>query len=950
MSPPLAVFTPRRESTLMEFLCRTIFLWAAVCSLLLDGPPAAFADDSLNSIQPSEEFVATPAQTEFFEKRIRPLLESHCMECHTEEEKNGGLSLAHRLSLLQGGDTGPAIELKEPSQSLLLRAVRYQDEALKMPPKGKLSDQEIAWLEEWVGQKAPDPRPEPSAAPATPLQGMSIEEGREFWSFRPIDPPDISELTPDLVSKANAPASPIDLFIEQKWAEAGLTPAPEASKLIWLRRVTQDLTGLPPTANEIADFEQDDAPDAFEKVVDRLLNSPQYGVHWGRHWLDTVRYADSNGLDENLAFGNAWRFRDYVIGSFNTNKPFHRFIKEHLAGDLLDDASVESQTGTGFLVLGAKVLAEPDREKLSVDTIDEQIDTVGKVFLGLTFGCARCHDHKFDPVKQDDYYSLAAIFQSTRTFADTNTGAIRHWNEISIASDEERREIAELNKEVAAKQAAYNKAKSSAMEDLRQATRAKVLDYLSASMELMPDCTLSQCVPIAEKYSLHPRVLLNCRLYLARFADGELFRVWDDCTKRQARDEMLDHYRVLFDPKSDLPEGVKKTAAAALANSTGFLAIPAKFEHALTEEQIREINRLAEEARLFESAAKDEAAVMGVRDAHVTDEMPIHIRGNYLSRGRLVSRSFPKVLLSEREKPIFHRQQSGRLELAEWLVDPRHPLTSRVIVNRLWGWHFGRGIVSTTENFGLLGEKPTHPELLDFLARDFLESGWSMKEFHRMVVLSRTYRLDSSHPQEKEMAEIDPENRLLWKFPMRRLAAEEIRDGILFQFGELDLQLDGKTVPLRNRQFVFDHTSIDHTQYDTNRRTAYFPIIRNNLAPILQQFDYPDPTMPTGARNTTSVAPQSLLLMNAPWILDASRRDAERLIDREPSDSARLHAAFQSSLGRGPTERETGIFSNFLHSDWHTVTAESEPRERDAMIWSLVLQNLAISNEFFYVR
>ncbi|WP_168164109.1 PSD1 and planctomycete cytochrome C domain-containing protein [Pirellula sp. SH-Sr6A] len=926
------------------------FYWAAGMALLFVAPLAVFSDDSLASSESNEELVATAAQTEFFEKRIRPILESHCMECHTEAEKSGGLSLTHRGSLLQGGDTGPAIELQEPSQSLLLKAVRYQDESLKMPPNGKLSDQEIAWLEEWVGQKAPDPRPEPNDAPATPLEGMSIEEGREFWSFRPINPPHISSLSSEHLDVANAPTTPIDLFIERKWAEAGLTPAPEASRHVWLRRVTQDLTGLPPSASEIIEFEQDDAPDAYEKVVDRLLNSPQYGVHWGRHWLDTVRYADSNGLDENLAFGNAWRFRDYVIHSFNANKPFHRFIKEHLAGDLLDDASVESQTGTGFLVLGAKVLAEPDREKLSVDTIDEQIDTVGKVFLGLTFGCARCHDHKFDPVKQEDYYSLAAIFQSTRTFADSNTGAIRHWNEISIASDEERKEIAELNKEVAAKQAAYNKAKSSAMEELRQNTRAKVLDYLSASMELKPDCTLSQCVPLAEKYSLHPRVLLNCRLYLARFADGELFRVWDDCYQRQARDEMLNHYRVLFDPKSDQPEESKKAAAAALANPTGFLAVPAKFEHALTEAQIQEINRLAEEARLFESAAKDEAAVMGVRDARVTDEMPIHIRGNYLSRGRLVSRSFPKVLLGEREKPIFHRQQSGRLELAEWLVDPRHPLTSRVVVNRLWGWHFGRGIVSTTENFGLLGEKPTHPELLDFLARDFLESGWSMKEFHRMVVLSRTYRMDSSHPQEKEMAEKDPENRLLWKFPMRRLTAEEIRDGILFQLGELDLQLDGKTVPLRNRQFVFDHTSIDHTKYDMHRRTAYFPIIRNNLAPILQQFDFPDPTMPTGARNTTSVAPQSLLLMNAPWILEASRRAAVRLLDREPSDSARLHAAFQSSLGRSPTERETGIFSNFLHADWHTATGETEPRDREAMIWSLVLQNLAISNEFFYVR
>lgn len=937
-----------RDDILQTWTLKSLVMLVAAILTALSGGSSAVA---LPEESPS------PAQAEFFEKRIRPLLDSHCLECHSEKEKSGGLSLDHRDSLLTGGDTGPAIDLLNPSESLLLKAVHYQDELLKMPPMGKLSEQEIRWLEEWIVQKAPDPRSKPSDAPAAPLQGMSIEDGRQFWSFRPIAAPDVpkipglgEQVETETVPSIEPPSSALDLFIEQQWSRSGLLPAPTAPKRVWLRRVTQDLLGLPPTFDEIAEFEQDDSPDAFERVVDRLLNSPQYGVRWGRHWLDTVRYADSNGLDENLAFGNAWRYRDYVIRSFNTNKPFHRFVKEHIAGDLLDDASVESKTGTGFLVLGAKVLAEPDREKLNVDTIDEQIDTVGKVFMGLTFGCARCHDHKFDPVKQADYYALAAIFQSTRTFADTNTGAIKHWNEISIASDEERKEIAELNKAVAAKQAAYNKAKSSAMEELRQATRAKVIDYLAASMELAPDCTLASCVPIAEKHSLHPRVLLNCRLYLARFGDGELFRVWDDCYRRQSRDEMIEHYRSVFDPKSDKPEELKKVAAAALANPTGFLAIPAKFEHALTEEKIAEINRLAEEARLFESAAKDEAAVMGVQDARVTPEMPIHIRGNYLSRGRLVSRSFPKVLSEDSQEPIFHRQQSGRLELAEWLVAPRHPLTARVIVNRLWGWHFGKGIVATTENFGLLGDKPSHPVLLDFLARDFIESGWSMKEFHRVVVLSRTYRLDSQHPNEREMSEKDPENRLLWKFPMRRLQAEEIRDGILFQLGELDMHLDGKTVPLRNKQFVFDHTSIDHTRYEMHRRTAYFPIIRNNLAPILQQFDYPDPTMPTGARNTTSVAPQSLLLMNAPWIIEASERAGSRLVEREPTESSRLYAAFQSSLGRAPTEKEAGIFSSFLKNDWHGAPGDPHSREREAFVWALVLQNLAISNEFFYVR
>lgn len=886
---------------------------------------------------------------EYFEKHVRPLLVEKCLECHSASKREGGLSLGSREEILAGGDSGPAVDLADLGASRLLLAIRYGNEDLRMPPSGRLGKEDTAVLEKWVHASIPDPRS--STDRTSERSTVSIELGREFWSFQPI-----AEVVVPSDPPKHSGEGAIDSFILQRLTEIGLKQSGPAPRSQWLRRVTLDLIGLPPSAEEIEEFERDTAPDAYERIVDRLLNSPQYGVRWGRHWLDVVRYSDSNGLDENLAFGTAWRYRDYVIQSWNSNKPFDQFLREQIAGDLLDHATPETHVGTGFLVLGAKVLAEPDRDKLMFDTIDEQMDTMGKTFLGLTLGCVRCHDHKFDPILQSEYYSLAAIFQSTRTFGPSNTGAIKHWNEVSIASDAEKKQLAEVNSQLSAKQAAYAKAKTEAIDALRKATREKVLDYLRVCMQLAADCSLIDCEPWAKENGLHPRVLLNCRLYLARFADSPLFRFWNECVQKNDVAAMQTHYGILFSADRAVAIGttveneseimaLREVAKKAIADATGFLAVPAKLEHALDAEQIARLHSLATVAREFESSAPDESTFMGVVDGDVRESIPIHVRGSHRNPGPSVRRRFPSVLVSANRSSVFRRNQSGRLELAHWLTESSHPLTARVFVNRLWRWHFGRGIVTTPDNFGKLGSAPSHPELLDYLARELIESGWGVKELQRSMVLSSTYRMGSTDSQlDTACREIDPENAMLWHFPSQRLDAEQIRDSILHVTGLLDYSLGGKTVPLRNRQFVFDHTSIDHTKYNTPRRTAYFPIIRNNLAPLLQQFDYPDPTMATGHRSTTSVAPQSLLLLNADWVLDAAEKVSQRICV-DPKNTTRhqkVTKLYRIVLGRDPSVAEVGLVLQWIES----AKTEKEVEE----CWSTFTQNLLIGNEFFFAR
>lgn len=889
-----------------------------------------------------------PEKLEFFESKVRPILVQRCYECHSGQESNGGLRLDYREGLLKGGDSGPALQADEPQGSLLLRAIRYQNADLQMPPSGKLDATEIEVLETWVGQGAVDPRADLPSGSSDKPQGMSIPDGRNFWSMMPLKPVEVPRAV-----DADWCRNPIDAFVLKELDSNGLRPSPESPRREILRRVTLGLIGLVPESQEYKAFEQDTAPEAYERQVDRLLSSEQYGVRFGRHWLDVARYSDSNGLDENIAYGNAWRYRDYVVEAFNSDKPFDRFIEEQIAGDLLPDADRQSKTATGFLVLGAKVLAEPDRDKLTMDTIDEQLDTIGKAFMGMTLGCARCHDHKFDPIKQRDYYALAAILKGTKTFGDSNFGAIKHWNEISYANQQEKEQLKAIDAQIAEKNGAWNKLKSEAIGKLREQVRKQAADYLAVASKLTSEATLNEWAQVGEELKLHPRVLANSRRYLDNHRQEPLFAKWHELAGHGDHQAIRDYYQELFERAlgewekakaadaqvKKLEDSTLEAARVALGDVGGFLAIPAKMEHALDQESLVKIHELAESARLFESAAPDETSVMGVADKGVVDGLAIHIRGSYRNLGDVVPRGFPEVMVSQGATPIFSRHSSGRLELARWLANATHPLTARVIVNRVWRWHFGRGLVESTENFGVLGDRPSHPELLDYLARWFIESGWSIKELNRLILTSSTYRMSSVHPEAQSALAIDPENRLRWHYKLERMDAEPLRDSILQVAGRLDCQLGGKSVPLRNRQFVFDHTSIDHTKYDSIRRTVYLPIIRNHLYSLLEQFDFPDPTMPVGSRNTSMVSVQMLLLMNADWIIDSASLLARRSQEFSSEPSRRIDWLFETVLGRAPKEHEQRRFLDAISAG---QASGEDP-------WVTLAHNLLICSEFIYV-
>ena len=938
---------------------RVLFYW-----FLISLPRLIAAEEAKTAIH-TETKAPSPEQLEFFEKQVRPVLVEHCYECHSERA-DGGLQLNSREGLLRGGDSGAALISGDLNASLLIEAVRYQNLDFQMPPQGKLAAAQIAVLEKWVKMGAPDPRQEKITA-RLPV-GMSTEAGRKFWSFQPVSNPAVPDAGEHAFVK-----NPIDAFVLKRLVDQGLQPAPPARPRTLIRRLYMNLVGVPPTPEQVDKYLADTSPRSTQALIDHLLHSPSYGERWGRHWLDVARYADSNGLDENLAFGNAWRYRDYVINAFNGDRPFNRFLIEQLAGDLLPDVTEETRVATGFLVLGAKVLAEPDREKLTMDTIDEQIDTTGKVFMGMSLGCVRCHDHKFDPIKQRDYYALAAIFKSTKTFGDSNTGAIKHWHEYVFETGDDLKEFKVIDAEIARLKKEASDWKNSAMAKLRVAANEKATEYLIASTEFGISDSLVRITEVADRYGLHPRILHHCRRHLEFNQQDAVFKPWHQVQKShsdtaQKADAIQKIYGPLFAAAVGgevvkeslnldfvikslvLPDA--KLVEAALKDRSGFLTVPPKPEFAFDDETLAEYDRRMEAARIYESKARDVPAAMGVSDDTVLARLPIHIRGSHLNLGEEVGRDFPEVMRNSNVRPVFPKNQSGRLEFARWMASTQHPLTARVYVNRVWRWHFGEGLARTTENFGVLGDLPSHPELLDWLAHWFMESGWSTKDLNRLILGSNTYRMSALHPQNSVATKVDPDNRLLWKFRMQRLEPEQIRDSILAISGRLERTMAGKTVPLRNRQFVFNHTSVDHTRYDSLRRAVYLPVIRNNLYTMFEQFDFPDPTMPTGDRSETVVAPQALLLMNSDLVLDSADALAQSLLQLSASDASRVEIAYQRVLGRNPNERESRRAIDFVAQirSGAKLNAGAVDDQWISKGWSLFCQSLFASNEFMYQR
>jgi mono/diheme cytochrome c family protein len=783
----------------------------------------------------------TAEQVRFFETSVRPLLVEHCQKCHGEKKQWAGLRLDSREALLKGGDTGPAVVAGKPQESRLIRAVRHEDDDLVMPPEPaeKLSERQIADLVRWVEMGAP--------FPAVKVAAEGRTRDPNHWAFVPPQPQ-----TVPTVKDAGWTATPIDNFILSKLEAAGLGPAAPADRRALLRRVTFDLTGLPPTPKEIDAFLADDKPGAYERVIDRLLGSPAYGERWGRHWLDVARYADSNGLDENVAHGNAWRYLDYVVASFNRDKPYDLFLTEQLAGDLLA-AETEAQRreqliATGFLAIGPKVLAEVDEAKMQMDIVDEQIDTLGRAVLGMTFGCARCHDHKFDPIATADYYGLVGILKSTR--AMEHYKKVAKWHENPLPSPEARDMQADYDARVAAKK-----------------------------QEL------------------------------------EAFIARADALVRESAE-----------PESKLPE---------------------KLETLYPEETKKQLKGLRDELAQLEKNPPELPAAMGVKEDQVADS-PIHIRGNPLKCGEIVSRHTPPVMQGP-AAPQFSAAESGRRELAQWLVDPNHPLTSRVIVNRVWRWHFGAGLVRSTDNFGLLGEAPSHPELLDWLAQRFVADGWSFKKLHRLILLSNTYR-QSSVPQ-GDAAMRDPENRLFSRAEVRRLEAEEVRDALLAVSGQLDATLGGSLLHVKNRGYFFDHTSKDVTDYSSRRRSIYLPVVRNNLYDLFQLLDFPDAAIPSGDRPTTTVAPQALMMLNSDFVMQSAAGLAARLLAEEEEDDRRLARLYVLAYGREATAQEIEANREYLAEiERSLAAAEPEAAKRRQGAWNVLCHTIVAANEFVYLK
>jgi hypothetical protein len=790
----------------------------------------------------------------FFEERVRPVLAENCFKCHGPKKQKGGLRLDSRDAAFRGGDSGPVILPGHPDDSLLIKAIR-QTEHPKMPPDKKLPDPVIADLTRWVMIGAPWPTaPATVRPPSDPSSPAFTAQDRTFWAFqKPVAAP------LPAVNELAWVRSPIDAFILARLEAKGLKPARTADRRTLIRRATFDLIGLPPTPAEVEAFLQDDSPDAFAKVIDRLLASPHYGERWGRHWLDVARYADSNGMDENLTQANAWRYRDYVINAFNQDKPYDRFVREQLAGDLLpapDEATgIEQVVATGYLALGPKMLAEDDPVKMQMDIVDEQIDTMGRAFLGLTLGCARCHDHKFDPIPTADYYSLAGVFKSTQTM--DNFSVVARWHERTVAT---RTEIA----------------------------------------------------------------------------------------RKEAHDRLLAQNQNEIDRRvREGSEHLVRRARQWAADPKGPFALPADIEANYPPALVAELKRLREQRAALEKARPVLPEAMAVTEGPIAN-VCIHIRGSHWTQGSEVPRQFPRILAGDKQLPI-GAKQSGRLQLAEWLTRPDHPLTARVMVNRVWLGHFGQGLVRSPDNFGRLGERPDNQPLLDWLAVRFVAAGWSVKAMHRLIMLSNTYQMSTVYDEKAALA--DPENRLLWRMNRRRLEAEAIRDALLAASGRLDRTMGGSLLQGNNRAYVLGYPNSSYNGYDADRRSVYLPVIRSDVYQVFQAFDFADPSVPNGQREVTTVAPQALFMMNAKLLLEQTRHMATLLLAQPSSDADRVRLAYERALGRPPAEQETARMLAFLQRvETIPEIRKLEVGERRLRAWQSVCRVLLASNEFLYVE
>lgn len=780
------------------------FVFASVYLIAQDG-----------SQELPKAFVPTSQQLDFFEDKIRPVLLDHCYECHSVQSSilQANLSLETRESILQGGDSGAAAIEGKPAESLIIKVLR--DHEPKMPPDGKLSEPIVRDFEKWIEDGLADPRTR------EPEQGekkrwVDLNEGLNHWAFKSVVQPVIPAYDRWSMPEVSY-FGPIDAFVQSELKQEGWEAAEQASPLALLRRATLDLTGLPPSPQEIDAYLSEGEHERYERLIDRLLASPQYGVRWGRHWLDLVRYANSNGADENHDMPNAWRYRDWVVDALNEDLSFDSFVTHQIAGDLLEVPGDELArnrliTATGFWVLGPKMLAEQDKEKMKIDIVDEQIDTFSRTMLGVTLSCARCHDHKFDPFSQRDYFALAGIFMSTRTMADQ--AFVSQWMERPLVTHEK--------------------------EVQRTEHQGRIDQAIAAERELYK--------------RVHEQLL----------AEGKLEKLPDDPFIRIKDGPYGDELKKEIDAAAKSIEDLKK-------------AMP-EFDKAM--------------------AVEEQKAV----------ELPVHVRGNHLKPTQdRIPRGLPVVLTKSVAIEAIEPEQSGRMQLARWLTHRSNPLLARVMVNRVWMWHFGQPLVASPSNFGLKSQMPTHAELLDDLASRWMDHGWSLKWLHREILLTAAYRRTS---QSETYLAKDPENRLLWRYSPRRLEMEPIRDMLLACADRLDYRLGHGVHGM-----------------ESARRSIYLNINRAALNDTFAIFDYVDPASHIEQRAVTNVPSQSLFFLNNEIVWKSSERLGESIAQGSQDDEQAITTAFAQVLGRKPTDVELERSKVFIAQAMELWSAQVSPAE-----------------------
>lgn len=962
----------------------------------------------------AQKTAMTPEMVTMFEQKVRPTLEAKCIACHGPKQQSANLRLDKPINARM------AYKVAE--------AISYETDP-EMPPSGKLPVDQLAAMTAWAKAGAPWPTT-PKVAPKT--------KGK-FWSFIAPKKPTL----PKVKLKGWA-ANPLDAFILAKLEEKGLKPAPAADRRTLIRRATFDLTGLPPTPQEVEEFLADKSPNAFEKVVDQLLASNAYGERWGRHWLDVARYADSNGLDENLAFVNAWRYRDYVIESMNADKPIDRFFQEQIAGDLMPNAGDDEIIATGYLALGGKMLAEDDPVKQEMDIIDEQVDTLSKSFLGLTVGCARCHDHKFDPISAKDYYAMAGIFKSTKTME--NFRVVADWYERPIGSKINQEKVKEINAKIGEKSEVLNKRRKSEKEALSKQLQPMASTYEAAAKQLianeknkanlkpaidasngavpkgsmvveaesfftgnvtrdtggygkgigvlvnhgdMPNRVEYQVsVPSAGAYQLDLRYASNDSRSIRVYANGEL--VLSNAAAKTTggfypehqrwfaegifllnagvnylkfeRDEYFPHLdKFLLTPKLGqsptetvdtrtaegrlIPELVRDVAERIKRGEPAKIEIPDNPERYLAPAVAADLKRLDQEIKSLEKSRPKIPMTMAVGEGKPTN-LKVHLRGNYLTLGDDSPRRFPSIIATPSD-PVVPSDKSGRLELAKWLTSANNPLTARVFVNRVWRWRFGRGIVGSVDNFGALGDLPTHPELLDWLATSFVgEDKWSLKKLHKRMMLTNTYMMSGQY--DSRAANLDPDNHYLWRFPRKRLEAEAIRDNIMAVSGRLDRTVGGTMLGFGPRAYVTGTDGVDRVNYNSTRRGVYLPVVRAALYDVYTAFDFGDPTVMNGDRSSTTVAPQALFMLNSQVVLSSTKAMAEKILQQKNlSDAQKIRQLYMQCYGRPATEAEVSRTVDFLGRFMNVYAKAKDPR---LSAWQSLCKSIIAANEFIYVE